>query len=377
MATASVTYVFANGTNADGTQVNANFTSVLNFLNTEVVQRDASIAFTAVPTLPAIDPTLDNHAVRKRYVDLLMPAGIITPYAGTSIPTGWILCDGSAVSRTNPTYTRLFAAIGTAYGAGDGSTTFNLPNLKGRIPVGLDAAQVEFDTMGEAGGAKTHTLSIAEFPSHTHIQDSHNHTQNSHTHLQDAHTHTQNAHTHIQNAHTHTQDAHTHTQNSHTHLQDAHGHGQNAHNHLIYMSTSEAGSHRHEFTDAGTNAVARTTTTGTANTSSTTQVTDFTEYAGSHTHDVIGWTGDTTATVVANTATNQSTTAVNLDATAVNQSTTAVNLDATAVNQSNTAVNQPATATNIAATATNQNTGGSGAHNNLQPYVVVNYLIKL
>ena len=74
-----------------------------------------------------------------------------------SAPTGYLLCDGTAVDRT--TYAAMFAVISTAFGAGDGSMTFNLPNLKGRVPVGLDAAQTEFDVMGKTGGAKTSTSS--------------------------------------------------------------------------------------------------------------------------------------------------------------------------------------------------------------------------
>lgn len=65
-------------------------------------------------------------------------AGLVSPYAGTTAPTGWLLCDGSAVSRT--TYAALFGVTSTIYGSGDGSTTFNLPNLKNRIPIGLDAS---------------------------------------------------------------------------------------------------------------------------------------------------------------------------------------------------------------------------------------------
>ena len=59
------------------------------------------------------------------------PAGVIIPFAGTSVPTGYLLCNGAAVSRTS--YANLFAAIGTLYGAGDGSTTFNLPDARDRV----------------------------------------------------------------------------------------------------------------------------------------------------------------------------------------------------------------------------------------------------
>ena len=168
MATASVTYVFANGTNADGTQVNSNFNNVVNFLNTETVQRDASIAFTAIPTVPATDPTTDNQLARKAYVDNYTPAGVITQYGGASAPTGWLLCQGQAISRSNALYTRLFAAISTTYGAGDGTTTFNVPNLQGRIPVGRDSTQTEFDALGETGGSKITALITANLPSHQH-----------------------------------------------------------------------------------------------------------------------------------------------------------------------------------------------------------------
>ncbi len=86
----------------------------------------------------------------------------------SSPPSGYLLEDGSAVSRT--TYSDLFAAIGTTYGAGDGSTTFNLPDSRGRVTVNLSAADAEFNTIGEKYGEKTHIMSLAELPAHSHQQ---------------------------------------------------------------------------------------------------------------------------------------------------------------------------------------------------------------
>lgn len=108
----------------------------------------------------------------------LVPAGTINQTARATAPAGYLLCDGSAISRS--TYSALFDAIGTAYGTGDGSTTFNIPNLKGKVPVGYDSSQAEFDTLGETGGAKTHTLSSNEMPSHNHTGSTS--TNGGHTH---------------------------------------------------------------------------------------------------------------------------------------------------------------------------------------------------
>lgn len=102
----------------------------------------------------------------KSVVNNNTPVGSINLYAGSSAPTGWLICDGSAVSRT--TYADLFDVIGTTYGSGDGSTTFNIPNLKGNVPVGLDSNDTDFDTLGETGGEKEHTLTTDEMPSHNH-----------------------------------------------------------------------------------------------------------------------------------------------------------------------------------------------------------------
>lgn len=99
-----------------------------------------------------------------------LPIGIILPFSDNTIPEGYLLCDGSAISRT--TYADLFSVIGTTYGEGDGTTTFNLPNLKGRVPIGKDEADTDFDVLGETGGEKTHTLTVNEMPSHIHSMNS-------------------------------------------------------------------------------------------------------------------------------------------------------------------------------------------------------------
>ena len=254
------------------------------------------------------------------------PAGVIVPYAGSSAPTGYLVCDGSAVSRT--TYADLFTAIGTTYGAGDGSTTFLLPNLKGRAIVGVDAAQTEFDALGETGGAKTHTLTSSEIPSHTHSDGT------LATDTAAAHSHSDGTlATDTAAAHSHgTGTLATNTTGSHSHasLVDAGGAAVNVVsdaslsfsvlnnvvntgattgvprnltlNQTKYSSTSTTGSHSHTLSgstgDAGSHSHDVTGSTGTG---------------GSHSHDVTGSTGST---------------------------------------------------------------GGGGSHNNLQPYIALSYLIK-
>lgn len=96
----------------------------------------------------------------------LTPIGVVEEYAGDAPPTGWLLCDGQAVSRT--TYAALFAAIGTKFGAGNGSTTFNLPNRKGRVGVGVDAAITQFNDRGKTGGATDVTLTGAQSGTSAH-----------------------------------------------------------------------------------------------------------------------------------------------------------------------------------------------------------------
>lgn len=94
------------------------------------------------------------------------PVGSVIDFTGQSAPAGWLPCQGQAISRT--TYARLYAVIGTSFGAGDGSTTFNLP-AAGRTAVGRDPLQTEFASLGGVGGAKTHALTEAENGPHRHV----------------------------------------------------------------------------------------------------------------------------------------------------------------------------------------------------------------
>jgi microcystin-dependent protein len=115
-----------------------------------------------------------------------VPIGSVTAFAGSSAPSGWLLCGGQVVSRTQ--YSGLFLTIGTTYGSGDGSTTFALPDLRGRTIAGEDdmggtaanrlttgGAGINGIALGATGGAETHTLTSAQMPSHTHTQNAHDH----------------------------------------------------------------------------------------------------------------------------------------------------------------------------------------------------------
>lgn len=108
-----------------------------------------------------------------------VPIGTLIIWPTNTPPTGYLLCYGQTVSRT--TYANLFAALGTTYGAGDGTTTFGLPDARGRAIAGKDnmggvsadrltglSGGIDGDTLGATGGLESHTLTTAQIPSHTH-----------------------------------------------------------------------------------------------------------------------------------------------------------------------------------------------------------------
>lgn len=116
------------------------------------------------------------------HMTMIEAPGIVLDFAGSeaSVPSGWLICGGQAVSRT--TYAALFAVIGTTYGAGNGTTTFNVPDLRSRVIAGKDdmggsaasrltntpTGGVSGSGLGNVGGSQGHVLQINQLPAHTH-----------------------------------------------------------------------------------------------------------------------------------------------------------------------------------------------------------------
>lgn len=140
-STTSTELGYVHGVTSDiQTQINAKAddNAVVHLADAETISGVKT--FSASPKVPTAGITSDDTTVASTaFVRDIMPAGVIVPFAGTTVPAGYLLCDGSAVSRT--TYADLFAAIGTTYGAGDGNTTFNLPNTNWRALTGITDPQ--------------------------------------------------------------------------------------------------------------------------------------------------------------------------------------------------------------------------------------------
>jgi microcystin-dependent protein len=145
----------------------------------------ASPALTGTPTAPTAalntnTTQIATTAFVQSLIDTirlqLIPVGTVLPYAGTSAPTGFVMCDGRKLSRT--TYAALFAVLGTAFNtSGETASEFRLPDFRGRTPVGLDNMSAlmgaggviaSLTTLGQKLGAATHTLTISEMPNHDH-----------------------------------------------------------------------------------------------------------------------------------------------------------------------------------------------------------------
>lgn len=158
-------------TNDDGTMKQVAMSDITTYINSTLTLRNDVVTTGSI--------TDGSVTAAKLAVGAAFVSGMVMPYAGSSAPSGWLLAFGQDVSRT--TYANLFTAIGTTYGAGDGSSTFTLPDLRGRVVAGQDnmgstsadrltnqTGGLDGDTLGATGGAETHTLTTAQMPSHNH-----------------------------------------------------------------------------------------------------------------------------------------------------------------------------------------------------------------
>jgi microcystin-dependent protein len=159
--------------NDDGTMVQVALTDLKTYLTSNLSVTSSMITDGTIATADIADNAI---TAAKLASGAAFVSGMVMTHAGSTAPSGWVLCYGQAISRT--TYADLFTAIGTTYGAGDGSTTFNVPDLRGRVVAGQDdmggasanrlTSPINGDTLGASGGSESHTLTLDEIPAHTH-----------------------------------------------------------------------------------------------------------------------------------------------------------------------------------------------------------------
>ena len=228
------------------------------------------------------------------------PAGAVIPYAGTTAPSGWLLCDGAAISRT--TYSSLYTSIGTNHGAGDGVATFNIPDLRQRFILGKSISGIGA-ILGTIGGTIDHSHTL---PAHYHAMGTgadlniasggahwtdigHSHSAGT-TGAGTAHTHANTLATDTGTAHTHAHTLGTDTVAAHVH-DIAHGHtassSATSHTHAHTLGTDAVAAHVHDIAHGHT-ASASTTSVG----------------LGSHSHTFSGTSSDSNVTVYAKSGEN-------------------------------------------------------------------------
>ncbi len=243
----------ATAGNASTVTTNANLTGVVTSTGNATAIADAALSIAKTSGLQAA-------------LDAIIPTGMMAPYGGASAPSGWLLCDGTAVSRS--TYSTLFTALSTSYGAGDGTTTFNLPDLQRRVPVGR---LVGTDALGNTEGIASASRLLT------------------HTHKISAHYHSMGAGADLNIASSGTHD----TSIAHDHAAFTSGAG-SSHTHGHNLSISSSGAHTHTYTinyntntvntDSASNTrIKGTDATGTSRTNTTAMVFDT---SGAHTHTV-------------------------------------------------------------------------------------------
>ena len=187
--------------------------------------------------------------------ELTVVIGAVVWWPGlfTMIPEGWREADGAAISRS--TYSVAFSALGTTWGSGNGSTTFNIPNYQGRMLVGKRAA----DSVGDTGGARAVSLTSANLGAHTHALAPHSHSTPGHSHDIGSHQHTVSGHSHSGASHLHALSNHSHNIPGHGHTVSDHSHSGASHSHSLSNHSHSVPGHNHGYDDSTRGGVTRQT----------------------------------------------------------------------------------------------------------------------
>lgn len=155
-----------------GSEIDTEFNNIAESISTKVTRLSGSVINT-IPTVALTGDLQDSGYTIIDIVNMFYPPGTIMDFGGTVVPTGFrfLLCDGSEVSRS--LYSDLFNVIGTRFGEGDGVSTFNLPDFRGRVAVGAgQGGGLTNRTLADKGGEETHKLTQSEMPKHRHLEGS-------------------------------------------------------------------------------------------------------------------------------------------------------------------------------------------------------------
>jgi microcystin-dependent protein len=170
MASFNFPFNIVKNTPAIAGQVQTNFNDLLTWIMANLIQRDGTVAMTGPLVLAPGEPASPDHAANKAYVDAIMPVGIIWEYAGTTLPTGWLWCDG--VTYSNTSQPQLANAIGRTWtDAAVPAGSFQVPDKRKRVSVGADPTEAVAFGLGVKGGKRD-----SEIPVHSHTIPAHGHT---------------------------------------------------------------------------------------------------------------------------------------------------------------------------------------------------------
>lgn len=312
-----------NANNAAETAQNA----VQNFSNTK-------IKFTEAKQLENINDGEQLNILfgkLKKFYTSLIPVGTVLSFSGETPPEGYLLCHGQTLSRNE--YADLFNIIGSKYGNGDGNTTFNLPDLRSRIAIGLDNRDTSFNQIGNIGGEKNHAITLKELPAHHHSATTT--TDSSGTHMHSASSNSIAGHTHSITGTATSAGGHTHTINNSGTL-----------NIPIYVDNVASGTNKVGFYPKGT---------GFSNINSI-----FTWDEGTQNHQVSAIGG-----VHAHSMNSTGAHTHSISGTAVSNGSHSHSIT----------INNSGAHTHTGNTIISD-TGDGSAHNNMQPYIILNYIIK-